>query len=439
MIKAEEFSRRRHNLMRQMGKNAIAIVPGADEVIRSRDTHFRFRQDSNLHYLSGFPEPQSVLVLIPGRQQGQVIMFCRDKDRSREIWDGFRSGTEGAIRDFGMDDAFPIADMDEILPGLIEGKEKLFYSMGVYPELDRHLTTWINHIRAQSRSGVSPPAEFVDLNHLVHEMRLFKSSVEIQLMKKSGRIAAHAHTRAMQICKPGMYEYQLQAEIEYEFAKAGAQAPAYSTIVGGGANGCILHYIENRDQLQEGNLVLIDAGCEYQGYASDITRTFPVSGRFSGEQRALYEVVLAAQYEAIHACQIGNRYIDPHERSVNTITQGLIDLGVIKGSLESALETREYSRFYMHRVGHWLGLDVHDVGDYKVDGAQGAWREFEAGMATTIEPGIYIHQDEEGVDERWRGIGIRIEDDIVITKKGPLVLTDQVVKAPDEIEALMRG
>jgi Xaa-Pro aminopeptidase len=439
MIKPEEYTRRRRNLMQQMGRSSIAIVPGADEQIRSRDTHFRFRQDSNLEYLSGFPEPESVLVLIPGRAQGQVILFCREKDRTKEIWDGYRAGPEGAIASYGADDAFPISDMDEILPGLIENKEKVFYSMGLYPELDKHLTGWINHIRAQSRSGMNPPGEIVDLNHLVHEMRLIKSATELKVMRKSAKISADAHTRAMQLCKPGMHEYQLQAEIEYYFALQGAEAPAYNTIVGGGTNACVLHYIENRAPLRDGDLVLIDAGSEYLGYAADITRTFPVGGRFSAEQRALYEIALAAQYAAIDACQIGRRFIEPHEISVRVICQGLIDLGLLSGALDEVIEKREYARFYMHRVGHWLGMDVHDVGDYKVDGANGEWREFEAGMVTTVEPGIYVHPDDTSVDARWRGIGIRIEDDIAIRKDGPEILTEAVVKTPDDIEALMRG
>ena len=265
MIKAEEYVRRRRNLMRQMGNSAIAIVPGASEQVRSRDTHFRFRQDSNLRYLCGFPEPEAVLVLIPGRENGQVVLFCREKDRSKEIWDGFREGQEGAIANYGADDAFPISDMDEILPGLIEGKEKVYYSMGLYPELDKHLTSWINHIRSQSRSGVNPPGEIVDLDHLVHEMRLIKSASELKVMRKAAKISAEAHARAMRFCKPGAYEYQLQAEIEHYFSMQGAEAPAYSSIVGGGANACVLHYIENRAQLEDGDLVLIDAGCEYQG------------------------------------------------------------------------------------------------------------------------------------------------------------------------------
>ncbi len=439
LVRPEDYARRRQNLMRQMGPSSIAIIPGASELIRSRDTHFRFRQDSNLSYLSGFPEPDAVLVLIPGRQQGQVVFFCREKDRSKEIWDGFRAGPEGAIAQYGADDAFPISDMDEILPGLIEGKDKVFYSMGLYPELDKHLTSWINHIRAQSRSGVSPPAEIVDLDHLVHEMRLLKSAAELKVMRKAAKISAAAHTRAMRVCRPGLYEYQLQAEIEYWFAQNGAEAAAYSTIVGGGANACVLHYIENRSPLRDGDLVLIDAGCEYQGYAADITRTFPVNGKFSAEQRALYDIVLDAQYAAIDACQVGRRFIEPHVASVQVIAQGLLDLGLLKGKLDQVIEERAYTRFYMHRAGHWLGMDVHDVGDYKVDGSAGEWREFEHGMVTTIEPGIYVHQDDTSVPARWRGIGIRIEDDVVLRKTGREILTSAVVKKPGEIEALMAG
>lgn len=435
----EEYKKRRRNLMRQMGDDSIAILPGAHEVIRSRDTHYPFRQDSNLAYLTGFPEPEAMAVFIPGRSQGEFIIFCRDKDRSREIWDGFRAGPEGAQAEYGADDAFPIADMDDILPGLIEGREKVYYSMGSHPDFDSKLLSWINHIRAQSRAGVLPPGEIIDLEHMIHEMRVIKSSSELATMRKAGKISAEAHCKAIRACKPGMYEYQLQALIEHEFADKGAIAPAYSSIVGGGQNACILHYIENRAALNDGDLVLIDAGCEYQGYAADITRTFPVNGKYSAEQKAIYEIVLESQKVAIDACRVGNTYNIPHEASLEIIVEGLRDLKLLKGSLEEILENGSYREFYMHRVGHWLGMDVHDAGDYKVDGANSSWREFEAGMVTTIEPGIYIHADNKKVPAKWRGIGIRIEDDIAIKKKGPECMTSGVPKEVEEVEKLMKA
>lgn len=435
----EEYKKRRRNLMRQMGEGSIAILPGAHEVIRSRDTHYRFRQDSNLSYLTGFPEPEALAVLIPGRDQGEFILFCREKDRSREIWDGFRAGPEGALSQYGADDAFPISDMDDILPGLIEGREKVYYSMGSHPDFDTKLLNWISHIRAQSRAGVTPPGEIIDLEHMIHEMRVIKSTAELTIMRKSGKISAEAHCIAMRACKSGMYEYQLQALIEHEFADKGAVAPAYSSIVGSGQNACILHYIENRAAMQDGDLVLIDAGCEYEGYAADITRTFPVNGRYSDEQKAIYEIVLEAQRVAIDACRIGNTYNKPHEDSLETIVEGLRDLKLLNGSTEEIIEKGSYKSFYMHRVGHWLGMDVHDAGDYKVDGASSGWREFESGMVTTVEPGIYIHADNKKVPAKWRGIGIRIEDDIAIKKNGPECMTAAAPKQVAEIEHLMAG
>ena len=437
MFEVSEYQKRRRDLMNQIGAEAVAIIPAAHEVTRSRDTHFPFRQDSDFSYLTGFPEPDAVAVLVPRRDQGQYILFCRDKDRSREIWDGFRQGPDGARENFSADDAFPIDDIDDILPGLIEGLDKVYFGIGKHTDFDQKLTQWLNHIRAQSRTGASAPGEIIDPDHLLSEMRLIKSSEELKVMRKAGKISAEAHCLAMQVCQPGMYEYQLQAEIEYHFAKKGAAAPAYSSIVGSGANACVLHYIENRAKMNDGDLVLIDAGCEYQGYASDITRAFPVNGKFSGEQKAIYEIVLESQLAAIDACELGRRFNEPHDASVRVITQGLKDLGLLKGDLDSLIESKAYVDFYMHRAGHWMGMDVHDVGDYKVDGANSEWREFEAGMVTTIEPGIYIHADNEKVDPRWRGMGVRIEDDVLIRRKGREILTQVVPKQIDDIESLM--
>lgn len=436
LIKPSEFARRRRDLMSLMAPDSIAIIAAAPERTRSNDTQYRYRQNSDFYYLTGFNEPEAVLALIPGRKQGQYILFCRDRDPAREIWDGYRAGPQGAVEQYGADDAFPIGDIDEILPGLIEGRERVYYCVGKEPDFDRQLMEWVNTIRARARAGAIPPAEFVDLDHLVHEMRLFKSASELKVMARSGKIAARAHCRAMRVCRPGMYEYQLQAEIEHEFAMAGAEFPAYSSIVGGGANGCILHYIENRAELRDGDLVLIDAGCEYQGYASDITRTFPVNGKFSPEQKVLYNIVLEAQYAAIAAVQAGNHWNDPHDATVQVITEGLVDAGLLKGRVDDLIESGAYRDFYMHRAGHWLGLDVHDAGDYKVDHQ---WRLLEPGMVMTVEPGLYVATDNTRVARKWRGIGIRIEDNVAITGKGTQILTADVPKTIDDIQALMAG
>lgn len=436
MIESKEYARRRRDLMAAVGTDGIAIVGAAAEKSRSRDTHFPYRQHSDLHYLCGFSEPGAVLVLIPGRDDGQFVMFCRERDRAREIWDGYRAGPEGARALYGADDAFPIGDIDDILPGLIEGRARVYYAIGTDQDFDRRLMTWINNIRARARTGAVPPSEFVDLDHVLHEMRLFKSRAELKLMRKAGEISARAHVRAMRTARPGLYEYQIQAEIEHEFATAGARFPAYNSIVGGGANGCILHYVENSAALRDGDLVLIDAGCEYQGYAADITRTFPVNGRFSAEQKALYEVVLAAQLAAIDAVAAGNPWNAPHDATVAVITEGLVELGLLKGNVSELIEKGAYTDFYMHRAGHWLGMDVHDVGDYKVDNQ---WRMLEPGMVLTVEPGIYVAPDNKKVAKKWRGIGIRVEDDVAITRKGVEVLTAAVPKTIVDIEALMAG
>lgn len=434
MITSKEFARRRRDLMAIMEKNSIAIITAAPERVRSRDTYFPYRQDSDFHYLTGFPEPEAVLVLVPGRAQGQFILFCRDRDRAREIWDGYRAGPAGACENYGADDAFPIADIDDILPGLIEGRDRVYYAVGKDRDFDQHLMTWVNDIRARARTGVVAPGEFVDLDHLLHEMRLFKKPAEVKLMRKAGKISAAAHVRAMKAARPGMSEYQLQAEIEHEFSREGASFPAYSSIVGGGNNACILHYVENNSVLNDGDLVLIDAGCEYQHYAADITRTFPVNGVFSPEQKAIYELVLDAQLAAIDAIETGVHWDKPHQVTVEIITAGLVALGLLKGKVPELIKRGAYTDFYMHRAGHWLGMDVHDVGDYKVDNH---WRMLEPGMVMTVEPGIYIAPDNTSVAKKWRGIGIRIEDDVLITSRGVEILTADVPKTVADIEALM--
>ena len=433
-ISKQEYSRRRKTLMGLMEPNSIAILPSSQEKVRSRDTGFLFRQDSDFSYLCGFDEPEAVLVLIPGREHGEFVMFCRERNPEREIWDGYRSGPEGAIKDFSASDAFPIDDIDDILPGLIEGRERVFYAMGRDADFDHQVMTWVNSIRAQVRSGATPPGEFLDLDHFLHDMRLYKSASEARIMARASEISANAHVRAMQYCQPGVMEYQLEAELLHEFAMNGARHPAYSTIVGGGDNACTLHYVENAAVLNDGDLVLIDAGCELRGYAADITRTFPVNGKFSTEQKALYELTLDAQQAAIDTLVPGNHWNEPHEASVRTITQGLVRLGLLSGDVDELIASESYKEFYMHRIGHWLGLDVHDVGDYKVGGE---WRVLEPGMCMTVEPGIYVAPDNAGVEAKWRGIGIRIEDDVLITKEGCEVMTSGAPKTVSEIESLM--
>ena len=435
-IPKTEFARRRRALMNLMGDDSIAVLPSAPARVRSRDTEYHYRQDSDFHYLCGFPEPEAVLVLIPGRTQGEFVLFCRERNRQRETWDGYRQGPEGACSNYQADDAFPISDIDDILPGLLEGRERVHYSMGRHPEFDNQLMGWVNHIRGQVKTGAVPPSEFVDLDHFLHDLRLFKSEAELKVMRRAGDISARAHRRAMNACVPGMYEYQLEAELQHEFAMAGARFPAYSSIVGGGANGCILHYIENASRLRDGDLVLIDAGCELHGYAADITRTFPVNGSFSKEQRALYDIVLAAQHAAFAEVKPGNLWSDPHDVAVREITAGLLALGLLRGELNELIERGAHREFFMHKTGHWIGLDVHDVGDYQVDGQS---RVLEKGMVLTVEPGLYVAPDNLNVEDKWRGIGIRIEDNLAVTDSGYENITAAVPTDAGEIEQLMRG
>ncbi len=429
-----EFKRRRRQLMRMMGPNSIAILPSAPVAVRNRDVDYHYRSDSDFYYLTGFPEPEAVAVLIPGRKQAEYVLFCRESDKKREMWDGARAGQEGACEQYGADDSFPIGDLNEILPRMLEQCERVFYAMGCNPELDKQLGEWVNKLRNASRSGRHGPLEFVAVDHYLHDMRLYKSRSEIKAMRMAAKISAKAHQRAMSACKPGMMEYQLEAEIIHECARLGARFQAYPAIVGGGGNSCVLHYIDNKDKLQDGDLVLIDAGCEYDYYASDITRTFPINGLFSAAQRELYELVLAAQEAAIAKVRPGNHWDDPHQAAVKVVTKGLVELGILKGSVAKLIKEKAYSKYYVHSSGHWLGMDVHDVGDYKVDGE---WRQLEPGMALTVEPGIYIPKGMRGVAARWRNIGIRIEDDLLVTKDAPDVLTKDAPKTVEAIESLM--
>lgn len=429
-----EFARRRRQLMRMMDSDAIGILPAAPVRVRNRDVDYPYRPDSDFYYLTGFPEPEAVAVLVPGRAHGEYILFCRERDPEMETWHGRRAGLEGACEIYGADDAFPIGDIDDILPGLLENRERVFCTMGCNAVFDKQLMDWLNQVRGRSRAGVNPPGEFVSLDHLLHDLRLFKSRAEIGLMRKAVKATVAAHERAMQVCRPGMTEYQLEAELLHQFALHGARAPAYPPIVGGGANGCILHYTENSDELRSGDLVLIDAGGEYENYAADVTRTFPVNGRYSPAQKALYDLVLEAQFAAIEKMKPGNHWNEPHEAAVRVLTKGMVKLGLLKGSVPKLIKDEAHKRFYMHRTGHWLGMDVHDVGDYKVNGE---WRSLEPGMVMTVEPGIYVPAGSKGIARKWWDIGIRIEDDVLITKKGNEVLSSELPKTTEEIEALM--
>ena len=419
-------------LMRMVGEDGIAILPSAPARIRSRDVEYRYRQDSDFYYLTGFAEPDAVAVLAPGRENGEFVLFCRDRDKLKERWDGSRSGPDGAIANFAADDAFPIDDIDDILPGLLESRNCVYYTMGAYADFDQRITEWVKSLRSRESSGVHTPHEFIALDHILHDMRLYKSRAEISAMRRAAKIAVGAHRRAMSVVTPGMYEYEVEAEYVHEFRRNDATI-SYPPIVGTGANSCTLHYVDNNAELAEGDLLLIDAGCEYDYYASDITRTIPVSGKFSAEQRAVYEIVLEAQLAAIEKTVKGNHWNDPHDAAVRVITKGLKKIGLLDGTVPKLIRDEAYREFFMHKTGHWIGMDVHDVGDYRVGDE---WRFLEPGMVTTVEPGIYIPASRK-TPARWRNIGIRIEDDVAVTNNGPDILSKGLEKDPDEIESLM--
>ena len=430
----KEFAKRRKQLMRMVGDNGIAILPSAPVRIRSRDVEYRYRQDSDFYYLTGFAEPESVAILAPGRANGEYLLFCRERDQLKEQWDGSRAGPDGVVEQYHADDAFPIEDIDDILPGIMESRSRVYYTMGVYADFDARIGEWINSMRSRESSGIHTPHEFVALDHLLHDMRLYKSRAELSVMRKAAKIAVAAHTRAIGAVRPGMYEYEIEAEYIHEFRRHQAGL-SYSPIVGSGANACTLHYVDNNHMLEDGDLLLIDAGCEYDYYASDVTRTVPVSGKFTPEQRAIYEIVLEAQLVAIEKTTAGNHWNEPHDAAVRVITSGLKKLGLLKGTLAKLIRDGAYREFFMHRTGHWLGMDVHDVGDYKVGDE---WRLLEAGMVTTVEPGIYISAAAK-VPARWKNIGVRIEDDVAVGRDGPDVLSGGLVKDPDDIEHLMQA
>lgn len=431
---AKELKRRRKRLMDMMGDDSIAILPTSPRRARNRDVDYPFRPDSDFLYLSGFPEPDAVAVLVPNHPQHEYILYCRDRNPEIECWEGTRAGLAGAREQYGADEARPLAAMDDTLPELLANKERIYYQMGEHPGFDQNVLRWINTLRARRRSGIHTPSEFVSLNPILHEMRLYKSRREIAIMRKAARISAAAHQRAMKVCRPGMAEYQIEAELLHEFMRCGARWPAYPSIVGGGKNACILHYTDNASTLQSGELLLIDAGAEFNGYASDISRTFPVSGVFSPAQREVYQVVLEAQQAAIAAAQPGSPWNAPHEAALAGITRGLVRLGILKGRVPTLLRNKSYAPYYMHRTGHWLGMDVHDVGEYQVDGE---WRVFEPGMVLTVEPGLYLSSRIPGLAKKWWDIGVRIEDDVLITRSGNEILSKDAIKDPDEIEAWM--
>lgn len=427
------FIHRRQRFLQQLN-GGVALIPTAPEAIRNRDAHYPYRFDSYFYYLTAFTEPEAVLILVGG-EKPKSILFCREKDLEREIWDGFRYGPEGAREQFGFDEAYPLARLDELVPQFLANQSRLYFSLGADTQWDTRVTGWLNSLRNQSRAGMAAPAEVVDVRALLDEMRLFKSRDEVDTMRRAAEISAEAHRRAMRATRPGATEYEIEAELLHEFRRKGAQAPAYHSIVAGGAHACVLHYISNDAPLRDGELLLIDAGCELDGYASDITRTFPVNGKFSGPQKDLYELVLAAQYAAIETISPKHHWNAPHEAALQVLVRGFIDFGLCKGTVDGVLESGDYRRFYMHRTGHWLGLDVHDAGEYK---RNNEWRPLEPGMALTVEPGCYVRPGDD-VPEHFWNIGIRIEDDVVVTPQGCEILTSGAPKSVADIEAWMAG
>jgi Xaa-Pro aminopeptidase len=434
MLKMTEYAKRRKQLMQKISSTGIIILPTSPAVRRNGDSDYAYRAGSDFYYLTGFEEPEAVAILAPKRKEGEYILFNRVRDREKEIWDGYRAGQEGARNDFGADSAFPISELEDRLPALLEGRTKIHYALGLDEKFDAIVLNALNKIRGKIRNGIQPPLSFIDISDTIHEMRIIKSPGEIAVMRKAANISVDAHLRAMKACKPGVTEYELEAELLYEFNRRGARNPAYNSIVGAGANSCVLHYIANNQTVKNGDMVLIDAGCEYQNYASDITRAFPANGKFTPEQRAIYDIVLKAQLAGIKAIRPGAAWPVVQTIMVKIITQGLLDLGLLKGKLNDLIEKQSYFKFYMHKSGHWLGLDVHDAGRYKVNDK---WRTFAPGMVLTVEPGIYISSDIPGVPKKWHNIGVRIEDDIVVTTKGNEVLTERLPKEIADIEALM--
>ena len=433
-ITQDEFLLRRQKLMQQMQPNSIAIIFTAPECSRNGDTTYPFRPDSNFYYLTGFEEPHAVAVLIPNRAEGEFILFNQPRDKAQEIWDGFRAGQDGAVRDYQADESFAIDELNDRFPTLLKNKTALYYQFGYENTVDQQVITWKNQLQKQARSGVNMPETIINVSNLINEMRLIKSAAEISVMRMAGQINVEAHRRAMQYCTPGMSECQLYSEMAYVHLQHNCLTRAYEPIVAAGDNACILHYRAGSVELKDSELVLCDVGQEYQWYASDITRTYPVNGKFSAEQRAVYEAVLSVQMKVISVIKPGVCFDSLQQLTIRLITEKLVEIGLLHGSIDELIETKAYVDFYMHRVSHWIGLDVHDAGNYKVNDK---WRKLEAGMALTIEPGIYISPSNMKVDAKWRGIGVRIEDDIVVTQTGADILTDGLPKTVSEIEALM--
>ena len=427
------YSERRAKLAQQMGVG-VAVIPTATERLRNRDSHYPFRHDSYFYYLSGFSEPEAVLVMVV-TDTLKTILFCRERNMEREIWDGFRYGPEGAREAFGFDEAYPIDQLDAMLPKFLADQPNLFFDLGADPSWDTRVVAWLNSVRAEARNGVTAPGGIRDVRSLLDEMRLFKDAHEIDIMRRAAQISGGAHRRAMLATQPGRWEYEIEAELLHEFRRHGAQSPAYTSIVAGGANACVLHYVTNNDQLKDGDLLLIDAGCELDGYAADITRVFPVSGKFSPVQKDLYELVLAAQTAAMAKVRLGCHWNEPHEAALRVLVQGMIDFQLCVGSVDAVLESGDYKRFYMHKTGHWLGMDVHDAGEYK---RGGDWRILQADMVLTVEPGFYVRPSDQ-VPERFWNIGIRIEDDVRVTDGACEVLTQAAPKNVAEIEACMKS
>lgn len=433
-ISRQEFKSRRQQLFKKIGEDGIAIIPSAKEQARSHDSHYYFRQDSYFYYLTGFGEPDAVAVFMPNRKEGEYLLFNRERNETMERWNGVRAGQKGATTDFDVDEAFPIEQFASSLSSYLAGKNTIFYSLGRYPELDQIVLASINTIKKQHRSGVDSPIEIVDVNFLIDDMRVKKSQAEIELMRKAAEISSQAHIRAMKACRPGCYEYQLEAELMYEFYHQGCRSPAYLSIVASGKNACVLHYIDNQKCIEKDDLVLIDAGGEYDYYAADITRTFPANGKFSTEQKAIYDIVLRAQLAGIACIKPGTFWTDIQKNILHEIVTGLIELKILKGSVDELIQKKAYQEFYMHSSGHWLGLDVHDAGRYVQNGEP---RQLEENMVLTVEPGLYISPN-KNVDKRWWHIGVRIEDDVLVTKNGYDVLSKNAPKTVDEIEALFK-
>jgi len=432
----QAFNKRRQRVFAKLPANSIALLFSGSELRKSADQDYLFQPDTDFYYLTGFTEPDAVAVLIPHANGHEFILFNRPRDIEREIWNGRRAGQEGACKNYHANQAFSIDELDKILPELLMGKDKIYYPVGRYAEFDEKIINHVVKLRNKIRAGIPSPQQLINIESIVHPMRRIKDDYEIALMRKVGEISAQAHIRGMQVCKPGLFEYEVEAELIYEFRRQGCKWPAYNPIVGGGANACILHYNENNMELQDNDLLLVDAGGEYQGYAADITRTYPVNGKFTEEQRIIYDLVLEAQLAVLELIKPGTPYITLQETAVEVITKGLVKLGIMQGDVDDLIQTQAYKAFYMHNIGHWLGLDTHDAGGYR---EQEDWIKLEAGFVLTVEPGIYIPAGTPGVAKQWWNIGVRIEDNVLVTASGCEILTQSVPKTVIEIEKLMAG